>query len=50
MLISAHDYHNKFTQPGNSAANTTTPAWSHTWNAQNNVSAAIVTKTGGTYA
>jgi hypothetical protein len=50
MLISAHDYQNKFGAPGNTAVTATTPAWAHAWSAQNNVTATVVTKTGGTYA
>jgi hypothetical protein len=50
MLISAHDYHNKNGGPSQSAVTAATPAWSHTWQAQNNVSATVVAKTGGTYA
>lgn len=50
MQISAHDYHNKFNSVGNSSVTSATPAWSHAFTAQNNVTAAIVAKTGGTYS
>jgi len=50
VLISAHDYHNKNGAPGNTSVTAATPAWSHAWSSQSNVSPSIVTKTGGTYA
>jgi len=51
MQISAHDYHNKANSGPTSSINlTNTPAWAHTWSAQNNVSATQVKATGGTYA
>lgn len=50
MQISAHDEHNKFNTTNNGAVTASTPAWGHSWNAQQNVTAAIVKATGGTYS